>query len=270
MRSPIAPHTSQVTGPVQVRKTSGTGTGSHGRSSNEERNSRRPVRAWTRATVTDATATSTNTASSQTGGSAPVRCPPASTTVSTPSDSQAAVPAQTAAASTIPAGWPWRECGRPGWLCGGGLGAMLRPRRLLRRHSRAYQSPVGGAGTAAPGVRVYPLIMAPTLPPSPGTSAGFGAPGSPSPNVGVLRCLDSARPQVSLPRFPVRRETARVAAAIAAIAAVVTWPLLRQGVVGAAGRSRRPGAEHLPPRLGRGPHAVRLPRRVDRADSTSR
>jgi len=33
---------------------------------------------------------------------------------------------------------------------------------------------------------------------------------------------------VSLPRFPVRRETARVAAAMAAISAVVTWPLLRQ------------------------------------------
>jgi len=33
---------------------------------------------------------------------------------------------------------------------------------------------------------------------------------------------------VSLPRFPIRRETARVAAAIAAIAAVATWPLLRQ------------------------------------------
>ena len=33
---------------------------------------------------------------------------------------------------------------------------------------------------------------------------------------------------MSLPRFPVGRETARVAAAIGAIAAVVTWPLLRQ------------------------------------------
>ncbi len=33
---------------------------------------------------------------------------------------------------------------------------------------------------------------------------------------------------MSVPRFPVRRETARVAVAIGAIAAVVTWPLLRQ------------------------------------------